>query len=212
MTARLLSTILLASLIISSAYAKDKSKSKLPEQVLRARTVLVVVNPDAGEPVDNPTANSTARENVEKALMEWGRLQPVMDGQEADLVIAVKTGDGRMGRPTIKGGPTDSRTGVMQPTDGGIRIGGQHGHAPPLNDPSMNPPQNDSPRVTNEVGTSQDTFEVYLGSVQYPLDVPPIWRYSAKDCLRASPAVPAVEQFRKAMTEAEKAQQQKKNP
>ncbi len=58
-------------------------KSSLPEYVLRATTVRVVVDPDAGEPVDHPMANAIARDNVEKALMEWGRLQLVMDGQES---------------------------------------------------------------------------------------------------------------------------------
>jgi hypothetical protein len=58
------------------------------------------------------------------------------------------------------------------------------------------------------VGPSQDSFEVYLGKTQYPLDSPPIWRYIAKDCLRA-PTVSAVEQFRKAVAESEQLQQKK---
>jgi hypothetical protein len=51
-------------------------------------------------------------------------------------------------------------------------------------------------------------FEVYSSDAKYLLDSPPIWRYMAKDCLRA-PAVAAVEQFRKAIADSEKAQQQK---
>lgn len=207
MTARLCSLVLLAALLAVPANTKDKKKPSLPDYVLRASTVLVVVSPDAGEPLDQPMANTTARENVERALMQWGRLRPVMDGQEFDLVIAVRTGSGKMVRPTIKGGPIDNRPGVAQPTDGGIRIGAQQGHPPPLNDPGMGP-QN-GPHIGNEVGPSEDTFEVYRGGVPDPLDSTAVWRYVAKDCLRA-PQVSAVEEFRKAIAEAEKPQPPKK--
>ncbi len=208
MPTRLSWFLLLTVLLTSTVNAKDKKKTSLPELVLRARTVLVVIRPGAGEPVDQPTANATARENVEKALMEWGRLQPVMVGEEADLVIAVRTGAGRMARPTMKGGPIDTRPTVVQPTDAGIRIGGQHGNAPPLTDPGMSRPRDSSPHIGNEVGPSEDSLEVYLGNIQYPLDSSPVWRYVAKDCLRA-PAVSAIEQFRKSVAESEKPQQKK---
>src|SRR5437773_5988634 len=203
-----LSWFLLLILLVSPALNakdkdKDKKKSSLPELVIRARTVLVVIHPDAGEPLHQPTANATARENVEQALMNWGRLQPVMDGQVADLVIAVRTGTGRMVGPTVKGGPIDTRPTVMQPTDTGIRIGAQQGHAPPLNDPGMSSPRGGGPRISNEVGSSEASFDVYLGTSQYPLDSSPVWRYVARDCLRA-PTVSAVEQFRKAIAESEK--------
>jgi hypothetical protein len=201
MRSRLSSLLLFAVLLTASAGAKDKKKSTLPEYVLRATTVLVVVSPDAGEPLDNPMANTTARENVEKALMNWGRLRPVLDGMESDLVIAVRTGSGRMIRPTIKGGPIDQRPGVAQPTDTGIRIGGQQGHPPPINEPGAGPQA--GPRIGNEVGPSEDTFEVYRGGIVDPLDSPAVWRYIAKDCLRA-PQVSAVEEFRKAIADAEK--------
>lgn len=209
MAGRLASLVLLAALLVTPLNAKDKNKNKssLPDYVLRATTVLVVVSPDAGEPLDNPTANATARENVEQALMQWGRLHPVLDGQESDLVIAVRTGTGKMVQPTVRGGPIDSRPGVMQPTDGGIRVGGQQGHPPPLSDPGMGP-QN-GPHISNEVGAADDTFEVYRGGVADPLDSSPVWRYVAKDCLRP-PKVFAVEEFRKAIAEAEKPQPPKK--
>ncbi len=208
MTARLSALILLATLLALPANAKDKKKQTLPEYVLKATTVLVVVSPEAGEPLDQPMANATARDNVEKALMEWGRFRVVMDGAESDLVIAVRTGTGKMVQPTIKGGPIDNRAGVGQSTDSTIRIGGQQGHPPPLTDPGMDGPQS-GPRVSNEVGPSEDTFEVYRGGVQTPLDAPAVWRYIAKDCLRA-PKVSAVEEFRKAIADAEKPQPPKK--
>lgn len=204
MTARLSSLLVLAALLAVSANAKDKKKSTFPEYVLRATTALVVIAPNAGEPVNQPMANATARDSVEKALMQWGRLRLVMPGEEADLVIAVRTGSGRMVQPTIRGGPIDQRPGTAQSTDGGIRIGGQQGQPPPLSDPGIGPPQN-GPRTGNEVGASEDTFEVYRGYGQYPLDSPPVWRYIAKDCLR-EPGVTAVEEFRKAIAQAEKPQ------
>jgi hypothetical protein len=208
MTARLAALILLASLLGLPANAKDKKKPTLPEYVLKASTVLVVVNPDAGEPLDQPRANAIARENVEKALMEWGRFRLVMDGAEPDLVIAVRTGSGKAMQPTIKGGPIDSRPGVGQSTDSSVRIGAQHGTPPPLTDPGMGSPQN-GPHIGNEVGPSEDAFEVYRGGGQYPLDSPPVWRYIAQDCLR-EPKVSAVEEFRKAIADAEKPQPPKK--
>src|SRR5205814_32968 len=110
-------------LLISAANGKDKHKSTLPEYVLRAQTVRVVIDPNAGEPLDQPQANALARDNVEKALMEWGRFRLLLDGGESDLVIVIRTGDGRMSRPTMRGGPIDQRPGIGQSTDSDIRIG-----------------------------------------------------------------------------------------
>jgi hypothetical protein len=62
-----------------------------------------------------------------------------------------------------------------------------------------------------EVGPSEDRLELYLGGVDYPLDHLPIWGYTAKDALNP-PKIPALEEFRKAINETEKALQQKKKP
>jgi len=59
--------------------------------------------------------------------------------------------------------------------------------------------------------SSEDTVELYLGGVAYPLDSPSIWRYTAKDALQP-PKVPAIDQLRKAINETEKALQQKHKP
>jgi hypothetical protein len=205
----LCSLVLLAASFATPANAKDKDKKKpvLPEYVLRATTVRVVISPESGEPVNQPMANAMARDNVEKALLQWGRLHPVMDGAEADLVIAVRTGSGKAMQPTIRGGPIDSRPGVIQPIDGSVRVGGQQGRPPTLDQPGLGPQT--SPRISNEVGPSEDLFEVHQGGVQDPLDSPAVWRYVAKDCLRA-PKVSAVEEFRKAIADAEKPQPPKK--
>ena len=207
---RRLFPVALALLLSGSASAKDKNKSSLPEYILRSQTVRVVIDPDAGEPIDNPNANAIARDNVERALTEWGRFRLLMDGQESDLVIVVRTGNGNATRPTIKGGPIDQRPGVAQGTDSSIRIGGQQGR-PPMNDPGMDPqyPQAQGPHIGNEVGSKDDSFVVYRGDVVDPLDAPAAWRYSAKNCLGA-PQVTAVEEFRKAIAEAEKPKPPKK--
>jgi hypothetical protein len=73
-------------LLPSLALAKDKAKSTLPTYVLEARTVSVVIDPDAGESLDDPRANEVAQRDVQTALLNWGRFQPVLSGQSADLV------------------------------------------------------------------------------------------------------------------------------
>jgi hypothetical protein len=201
MTARLSSLVALTALLIAPALAKDKKKPVLPEYVLRARTVRVVIDPDAGEPLDRPRANAIARENVEKALSEWGRFTVVMEGQESDLVIAVRTGNDKGMQPTVKGGPIDQRPGVAQGTDSTVRIGGQRGQNP-MSDPNSDPIDR-QPHMSNEVGPSQDMFAVYRGDVGDSLDSSPEWRLISKDCLQA-PNVSAVEAFRKALADAEK--------
>jgi hypothetical protein len=198
----------LALLLIPVVSANAKDKVLLPADVLNAQTVLVVISPEAGEPLTDPNANRRAQEDVEKALMKWGRFRLELQSQTANLVIAVRRGTGRTVSPTIHGGPIDDRGVILQPTDGSVRIGGQRGHPPDLNQPGMGTPQDAGPRIQTEVGASEDTFEVYRGGLEYPLDSPPVWRYIANDALR-SPAVPAVEQFRKALEEAQKAATQK---
>ncbi|HXY07277.1 MAG TPA: hypothetical protein VEI52_05415 [Terriglobales bacterium] len=193
--------------LISVAPAKDKKKFLLPNYVLQAHTVYVVIDPDAGVSITNPNENRTAQEDVEKALSNWGRLSPVMSPQTADLVISIRKGHGRNVNPTIGGIPND-RPVIMQPTDGGIRVGAQQGTPPPVSDTTVGPPPS-GPHPRTEIGSADDVFAVYRGQVEYPLDSPPVWRYTAKDALN-SPNVPAVAQFRKVIEEAEKQQQAKK--
>jgi len=201
MPARLSRALVVVLVLFSGAVANDKNKPVLPEYVLRAQTVRVMIDPDAGEPLNQPNVNATARDNVEKALMDWGRYRLVLDGQESDLLIVIRTGDGRTSRPTMKGGPIDQRPVVVQSTDSNIHIGVQQGH--PAGAPSADP-QDRSPNISSENGPSEDSFEVHRGDVSDPLDSSPAWRYVAKDCLRARPKIAAVEEFRKAVADAEK--------
>jgi hypothetical protein len=197
----LLSLILLSTLL---ATANNKKKNLLPAYVLKARTVLVVINPDSGISATAPVANRTAQEDVEKAMMRWGRLTPVLNSQTADLVITVRKGNGKLAQPTIGGVPTNDRPVILQPTDNGFRTGGQKGRSP-----DATGSRDAEPRPRVEVGPSEDMFVVYEGGVDRPLDHPPVWRYVVRDAFH-SPDVPAVAEFRKIIEEAEK--QQKGRP
>jgi hypothetical protein len=183
------------------ATAKDKKKALLPADVLRARSVLVLVDPNSGMDVQNPNANRTAQEDVEKALMNWGRFSLAMDAENADLIISVRKGSGKIVQPTIGGVPNNNRPVILEPTDSGGRIGVRPGNPAGAGDPPEPQPQ-------VQVGQSQDTFVVYRGSSKDqpywdPLVAPPVWRYTAKDALD-SPGVPAVEVFRKLISDSEK--------
>jgi hypothetical protein len=199
--------VLLALLFVftSFAVANDKKKSPLPAYVVKARTVLVLIDPDAGIAATDPRANKTAQEDVEKAFANWGRLMPVLDVQTADLIITVRKGTGKIVQPTITNGRVNDRPVVVQSTDNSIRIGGQRGQDPTV---AAGGPQNTGPHPQTEMGSAEDTFVVYEGRVDDPLNRSPLWRYIAKDALR-SPNVPAVAEFRKLVEGAEKQQKSK---
>ena len=71
--------LLIVLLSTSLAIAGNKKKPLLPAYVLKARTVVVLIDPNAGTSLTSPLANKTAQEDVEKALMKWGRFTPVME-------------------------------------------------------------------------------------------------------------------------------------
>ncbi len=185
------------------AAGKDKKKIILPKDVLEARTVLVVVDPDAGIAVEAPNANRTAQEDVEKSLMNWGRFSLATDVSTADLIISVRKENGKVAQPTIGGVPANNRPVILEPTDSGVGIGGHRGTPPQAGDPTGAQPQDPNPQV--EVAPTQDMFAVYRGKRDNALDSPAVWRYNAKDALR-SPDVPAVDVFRNLIKEAEKQQ------
>jgi len=191
--------------LVCSVFApgKDKKQPLMPAVVLRAETVFVEIDPDAGIAPGAPLANQTARDDVEKALMNWGRFRFANNLSTADLVVTVRKSNGKIAQGTIGGVPTNNRPVIFQPSDSGVRVGGSHGTPPGESDPSSTETPNPSPQV--EVGPAQDTFAVYLGGEGNVVNSSPVWRYTAKDALR-SPSVPAVDEFRKAIAEAEKQQ------
>jgi len=72
MSSRLPIALLVVLLLTLPVVAKNKKKQTLPDLILKAQTVYVVIHPDAGEPLTDPTANRTAEDAVEKAIMKWG--------------------------------------------------------------------------------------------------------------------------------------------
>jgi hypothetical protein len=162
--------------------AKNNEKVLLPDVVLKAQTVVVLILPDAGEPMNDPFANRKAQEEVEKALMKWGRYRLTQDASTADLVIAVKKGSGKIANPTINGGPVDSRPGTVETTDNQIRIGAQQGRPP--NGPDSGDATGTGGRTSPgmEVGSSGDMFEVFRTDI-YAGRGAPVWQYVAKDGL-----------------------------
>jgi hypothetical protein len=217
-----LAAALAALLLPSLVFAKDKSKSTLPAYVLQARTVAVVIDPTAGVSLDDPQANQVAQRDVETALLNWGRFQPVLDGQSADLVIVVRRGTGKMAAGTVHDPQQRRRPAVIEPTDTGIGVGMQRGQPPPYagqpsdasqgsSIPSQNWPQDrsatdDTANPQAEIGnsTANDSLLVYRGRIERPLDGSPVWRYEEKNALKPH-AVPAVDAFHKAVDQAEQA-------
>jgi len=192
--------------LVLPTFAKDKKKQALPDIVLNAHRVLVVIYPDAGEPLTDLNTNQKARDSVERALLKWGRFELAMEPQTADLVIAVRRG--HSGGPTIANSPTDDRPVIYQPSGTDTRVGGQHGRPPDLTNPFPGGMENRGPRITNEIGSSEDALDVYRGAMEYPLDSAPVWHYRGKDALKGSQIV-AVEQFHKAIEESEKAREER---
>jgi hypothetical protein len=198
--------LFLLLLLVPQIDAKNKKKQLLPDDVLKAQRVLVVIHPDGSEALTNPMANRTAQGEVERAITKWGRFNLVMDAQTADLIIAVRKGN--KSGPIIGHSPADDRPVIFQPGIGDARVGQQQGRPPDLTEPFPGGSGNRGPQLGSQIGSSEDTFEVYRGGGEYPLDTSPVWRYIAKDALNA-PQVAAVEQFRKAIEESEKQHQQK---
>lgn len=196
-----LATVVLVALGLG--WGKKKEKQPLPDVVLKAQTVFVTIQPGANEPVSDMWANQKAVKDVEEALMKWGRFRLALNAETADIVIAVMKGSGKAASPTVGGGPVDSRPVILDKTDNQIRIGGQQGRPPDAT--QTNDPNTDGRAHPGmQIGNEDDLLKVYLGNVQHPLDSSPVWSYMGHDALRA-PSVPAVEQFRKAVEESEKA-------
>src|SRR6267142_3717486 len=178
--ARLALATTAAAALIVLASAKNKDKVLLPEYVLRAETVAVVILPNTPEPLIDPYANRKALEDVEKAIMTWGRFRLAQETGTADLVIAIRKGTGKVANPTISGGPIDTRPATVETADNHIRIGVQQGRPP---DQSQTPPDaNGRTTPGMEAGTMKDDmFEVFRSGDADTLAGAPIWSYNTKD-------------------------------
>src|SRR5262245_57186160 len=94
-------------LCVPLVLAGNDKKPVLPAYVLRAETIFVLIDPGAGTSPTSPQANQKARDDVEKAIMKWGRFRLAVNAGEADLVIVVRKGSGKVVQPTIGGLPTN---------------------------------------------------------------------------------------------------------
>jgi hypothetical protein len=208
------SALFAASLLVSTlvfatfASAKDK-KSNIPAYVLSAHTVTVIIDPQAGVSLEDPQANRMAQKDVEAALLTWGRFQPLIGAPTADLIIVLRKGNGHFVDETVTDPQQNNRAGSITPMDGGLGAAAQHGPQP--NTSAGGPPLPAAAHSQVEMGQPYDSFIVYEGGVDDPLDAPPGWRYMAKDGLHHS-NVPAVDAFRKALAEADKAAAAAKKP
>jgi hypothetical protein len=127
----------------------------------------------------------------------------------ADLIIVIRKGAGRMVDETIPDPRQNGRVGTTEPLDNGVYVDAQHGTQPNATSrPSKTEPRPTTP-VQTEITTPDDTFFVYMGGSDTPLDDAPVWKYIGKDGLK-SPSVPTVVAFRKAFAETEQAAS--KNP
>lgn len=204
-----------AVMLVAPVLAKSKDKT-LPAYILQARTVAVVIEPFAGIDPNDPRANQVAQKDVETALANWGRFQPLMSPEGADLVIVIRKGHGRLADGTISDPRQNNRAGVINPTDDGVMVGAQHGTQPVLGTqdgtgrypqgqtPQNQVPQSQIPHPEMEIGGAEDSFAVFDGKAPKPMDSAPGWRYMAQDGLRAH-NVPAVDEFKKAVAAGDKA-------
>ena len=187
------------------AFAKDKKKQILSPAVLSARTVTVLIDPSAGVSFNDPGANQVAQKDVETALLNWGRYDPVMGAQAADLIIVVRKGTGHAIDETIPDPRQNNRAGAIDPMDNGVGIGAQRGAQPDLSGrPGGGSNQRPMGPQTEISSSTGDTFLVYDGTISHPLDNSPVWRYMGQDGLQPH-SVPAVAAFKKAVADAEKA-------
>jgi hypothetical protein len=212
MRARLFTLPAIVVLFGALGFAKGKPKNALPPYVLSAHTVSVVIDPDAGMDVEDPNANQIARRDVEAALLSWGRLEPALAGQPADLIIVIRRGHQRIVSDTMPDPRQNDRIGGINSSNDSMQVGGRQGTpGPQSGSQSTRPPSPSYPQMPSgpqaEIGGQDDSFAVYDGSIPRPLDASPAWRYVAPDALRPH-NVPAVAQFRKAVVAAEKAANQ----
>jgi hypothetical protein len=196
----------LACLLLTSALAKS-NKPTVPRYILDAHTVAVMIDPNAGIPVSDPNANQTAQRDVEAALLKWGRFTTVLSPVDADLIIVLRKGHGKLADATIGDPRQNSRPGSVTSTDDGISVGAQHGTPPPGSTGSRNPNQAVPPPGAHpqaEAGNVDDSFQVFEGKTgNDPSDSIAGWQWIHKNGLH-SHDVPAVDEFRKAIAEAEK--------
>src|SRR5260370_30012827 len=174
-SARHFTMMAILALAVASNFSAAKEKSTLPGYVLEAQTVFVMIDQDAGTAVNDPQGNQMAREDVEKALMRWGRLKPVMTMSLADLVIVIRKGNTQPVQPTVGGEPTNDRPVIVQGAGDTIRIAGQQGRS--ADAAEVGGPTRQRPLVGGEGGPVGELVTEYPGKTDAPaVNTPGAWR------------------------------------
>lgn len=206
-------------LALAPALAKN-SKPVVPQYMLNARTVAILIDPGAGVSLSDPKANQAARQDVEDALQKWGRFTTVPNPADADLIIVLRRGHAKLVDATVTDPRQNSPIVDVSRSDSGISIGAPNAPPPSHSGPTPNPnapvfdPQEGGAHPQTEIGNPDDSFLVFEGRRDYNADEIPGWRWVHKNGLHAHD-VPAVDEFRKALEDAEKqaaAQQKAKQP
>jgi hypothetical protein len=206
---RRLSTLVTMGLLIAvPGLAKSKDKT-LPQYILEAHTVAVIIAPGTETDPEDPQANLMAQRDVEAALTKWGRFQPVNTTVGADLIIVVRKGHVRPSDPSISD-PRQNQAGGTNPANNGGGGMGAPNNRPPSTGPAGmgqypqgQSPQSQVPLVPTETRTD-DSFTVFDGRADRRMEGDPGWKYTGQDGLHAH-NVPVVESFKKAVVAADKA-------
>ncbi len=194
-----------SSLLASFAPAKDKSKSSLPALILQGGDGCSHRQSRFG------SAARQSRREPQCPIRRRARADEVGTLTGCDVSLHCRSGDlcsqGPRPQPDDCGRRSEPAAHRPATWRGSTRVGIQTG-TPPRTGTGY--PDDTTPRPGMEIGSPEDFFEVYRGQDANTLDGSPLWRYMGKNALRP-PAVTAVEQFRKAIEEAEK-QQKKQQP
>ena len=83
-------------------------------------------------------------------------------------------------------------------------MGAQHGIPQGVSETPGLGQGDEGPRPQMDIGDTADSFTVFQGGKEKPLDSAPAWKYMANDGLLPH-SVPAVAAFKKAVADAEKA-------
>ena len=157
--------------------AKDKkAKQEIPDEILNARYVAVIAFNESNQ-LAKQADDVRAIGDVEQALRKWGRYAITMNVRDADFVIAVR-----------KGRMVEARVGV-----------------PSVNRPGIS--------TETEIAPPGDMFAVYRKAFDGvnqrqtppdPRDASAVWRIM-QDGILDPPVVSAVQKFRKAVEDSDKA-------
>ena len=202
----------LAAMLLPSLLAPEQVKSTLRRRCPAGASVAVVIDPTAGVSMDDPQANQVAQRDVETAFLA-GVGSARARRRSVRLIIVVRRGTGKMasepsiilnridGRWVVDPIETVSASASSVATPPAETLQRFAGCLPGCFDPDPGGAQNgqitdDRAHPQMEIGNSasNDSFLVYRGRTEKPLDGPVVWRYEEKNEVKPH-TVPAVRRF-----------------